>query len=147
MARFQLATVVCAVVLASCGGKVESQDDPVINDTQGGLAAPDPSGGGGGDSNAGDDDDSKADEGCKDGDRDGHKHHHKHWFRHLDKLDGTQDKQITIANLPDGLPDGLIKRLHQLDANNDGVVTKKEARHQWKAWAHRHHDHDDDGDD
>ena len=42
--------------------------------------------------------------------------------------------QITIASLPATLPARLIARLHEIDSNGDGIVTKAEA----KAWEHAH---------
>lgn len=72
---------------------------------------------------------------CKgDGDHEKHHHHRHHKFHVLDRLDGTKDHQITIASLPAELPPRLLARLHAIDANADGVVSKDEA----KAWMKAH---------
>lgn len=84
------------------------------------------------------------DKDCKDGDHDGHGHHHRHKFKVLDALDGVVDHQITIANLPADLPQHLIDKLHKIDANGDGIVTKDEVKAFRKA--HKHGDRDRDRD-
>ena len=75
---------------------------------------------------------------CNEDENEKHHHHRHHRFHVLDGLDGAQDHQITIASLPAGLPPRLIARLHEIDTNGDGVVTKAEA----KAWSRAHkHEH------
>ncbi|HEY8078895.1 MAG TPA: hypothetical protein VIF62_32410, partial [Labilithrix sp.] len=96
-----------------------------VNDvasSQGALASSDTTGDGA-DANG-----DVGDHDCQDGDKDGHAHHHRHKFAVLDALDGVKDKQITIASLPAGLPDHLIAKLHAIDANGDGIVTKPEVK-------------------
>jgi len=109
-----------------CGGQTEDDGDVVIDDNESALS---------GVENASADDE-RADDGCRDGDREGHHRHRRHWFKILDRIDGTKDKAITIAALPPGLPDRLIAKLHRIDKNDDGIVTKKEAK-RWRK--HRHH--------
>ena len=130
-------------LLAACGGAVE-ENDQVVSDAQStsaGLASPDPQGGGGDDR----DDDANDPEArhrgsrhCKDHDHEGHHHHRHHRFKVLDAMDGKRDGHITIANLPAGLPDRLITRLHEIDADGDGDVTWNEVA----AWRRAHDDDD-----
>jgi hypothetical protein len=135
-----------AFAIGGCGGKAASNDDLVVSDNQA-LASPAPSsstgGGAGGGDSADDDSADRGDDGCRDDDHDGHKNHHHHWFKVLDALDGTKDGKITIASLPAGTPDRLLARLHKLDTNNDGVVTRDEVK------GHRHHrgNHNEQGSD
>ena len=136
MALFRLSACAALVVLIGCGGKTESVDGDIVVSDDSALSGPE-----GPASSSEADDEERGDDGCKDGDHDGHKHHRHHWFKVLDRLDGQKDKAITIANLPAGMPEGLLKKLHRIDRNGDGVVTKKEAK---KAWHHKHRDHDDD---
>jgi hypothetical protein len=92
---------------------------------------------------------------CRDEDgRPKHGHRKHHLFKWLDRLDGDKDHRIVIASLPAKVPAGIIEKLHAIDADKDGVVTKKEARHRHKHGKHhqpppgeRDHDgdHDDDG--
>jgi hypothetical protein len=56
-----------------------------------------------------------------------------HLFRCLDRLDGQKDKTITIASLPARVPAGLVGKLHAIDTDHNGVVTKDEVRAAWKA--------------
>ena len=121
------AVLVAFLMVGGCGGETEDDDELVIDDTESALVE-----------NA---DDAPADDGCRDGDHDGHRRHHRHWFKILDLLDGTRDKAITLAELPDGMPDGLVKKLTRMDTNADGIVTKKEVKRALKR--HRHHDGDD----
>ena len=151
-----------ALSVAACGGQAATGDDGTeVNDatTSQAVSSPDPSGAGaaapstgGGDDSDGDkegpDDDHQGDRADKDDDRDRgddhgecnedenekHHHHRHHRFHVLDGLDGTRDHQITIASLPAALPPRLIARLHEIDTNGDGIVTKDEA----KAWSHAH---------
>ena len=149
-----------ALVVAGCGGQASTEDDGTeVNDakTSQAIVSPQPAApsGGGAAAEADDDDHERAGgEGSgheaadKDDDRDRgddhqectedetekHHHHRHHRFHVLDGLDGTRDHQITIASLPATLPPRLIARLHEIDANGDGIVTKDEA----KAWEHAH---------
>ena len=146
-----------AFSLAACGGAVAEPDANLqISDadtTSAALASPDPGNTG---EDADNDDDNDNDEGegdrdgkgdhhkgdhhkggkhrCNDRDHDQHHHHRHHKFKVLDRIDGTKDHVITIALLPAALPDRLIARLHAIDTDGDGLVTKAEA----KAWKHAH---------
>ena len=117
---------IAALSLGGCAGhdSEEVDDGLEVTDATGttasALATPDPS------------TDAKSE--CNEHDRDGHHHHRKHKFKVLDRLDGVKDHQITIAALPAGLPERLIARLHEMDADGNGAVTKDEAR----AWRHAH---------
>ena len=71
---------------------------------------------------------------CNDRDHDKHAHHRHHKFKVLDRIDGTKDHVITIASLPAALPARLIARLHAIDTDGNGLVTKDEV----KAWRHAH---------
>jgi hypothetical protein len=140
-------------VLAACGGKVDAADNEldVADDdsTSAAISSPDPGATAGGDTSeaddgdddgdrngAGDDDaDEHTDKDCKDGDSGNHHHHHHHKFKLLDRLDGAKDKVITIASLPAGLPERLIAKLHKLDKDGDGLVTRAEVK------AHKHRKH------
>jgi len=73
---------------------------------------------------------------CNDREHDQHKHHRRHKFKVLDRVDGTKDGIITIASLPAALPDRLIARLHKIDTDGNGLVTKDEV----KAWKQAHGD-------
>lgn len=126
------ALVVAFLVLGGCGGQAEEDEDLVIDESESALS--------GVESAEADDDSDRADDGCRDGDHDGHKRHRRHWFKILDLLDGTRDKAVTLAALPDGLPDRLVARLGKMDANADGIVTKKEVKRALRR--HRHHDDD-----
>ncbi|MDB4938931.1 MAG: hypothetical protein JWP87_5903, partial [Labilithrix sp.] len=80
---------------------------------------------------------------CKDHDNDGHHKHHHHKFKVLDRMDGAKDKVITIASLPPGLPDRLIAKLHEIDTDGDGLVTRAEVKahkHEKKHHKDRHED-------
>jgi len=143
--------------LAGCGGQAASEDDGTqVNDaaetkTSEAISSPQPASpsGGGSAGDPADDDHERADkdddhdrgddhEQCNEDEVGEHHHHRHHRFHVLDLLDGTHDRQITIALLPASLPARLIARLHQIDTNGDGIVTKAEA----KAWEHAHkHDH------
>lgn len=96
--------------------------------------------------------------------RGGKRHHHgrgKNKFHHLDSIDGFEDGAITLDRLPDAVPAEMLAKLHKIDVNNDGVVTKEEARNAHHAWNAKHcscdddehehehdgHGHDDDGHD
>jgi hypothetical protein len=131
-----LVTAIAMLALAACGGQAEGDDDLVIEDTESALSGVEST------NDADEDDVARGDDGCRDGDRDAHHHHRRHWFKVLDRLDGTKDKAITIASLPDGLPERLLLRLARIDANSDGVVTKKEAKRALRR--HRHRDLDRD---
>jgi hypothetical protein len=135
-----------ALTLAACGGEVTDPDANLqISDadtTSAALGSPDPGNTG---EDADDDDDSNDPDGkgdhhkggkarCNDRDHDQHHHHRHHKFKVLDRIDGTKDHVITIASLPAALPDRLIARLHAIDTDGDGLVTKPEA----KAWSHAH---------
>lgn len=138
-----------AVLAAGCGGAVE-ENDQVVSDAQStsaGLASPDPQGGGGAGTAGDDDRDDDANDPdarrmgsrhCNDHDRDGHRHHRHHKFKVLDAMDGKRDGHITIADLPAGLPDRLITRLHEIDTDGDGEVTWNEVA----AWRRAHDDDD-----
>jgi hypothetical protein len=137
--------------VGGCAGHTDTEvdDGTEVSDakmTSSAISSPDPAAPSGGSGTSGepgeradhdDDHDHGDDHGeCKgDGDHEKHHHHRHHRFHVLDALDGTKDNQITIASLPAGLPPRLIARLHEIDANGDGIVTKDEA----KAWfkAHR----------
>ena len=151
-------------VAACGGQTTTGDDGTEVNDAQIGQAvsSPDPSGPSAGASSAGATGDDGPGDGEMDGDKDGqkgdhadkdddrdrgddhgecnedenekHHHHRHHRFHVLDGLDGTRDHQITIASLPAALPPRLIARLHEIDTNGDGIVTKDEA----KAWSHAH---------
>ena len=69
----------------------------------------------------------------KKGDRDGHRKHTRKLFKLLDRLDGDKDGRIVIASLPAKAPPRLIAKLHEIDADGDGAVTKEEARAKCKA--------------
>ena len=120
---------VAAVVLAACGGHVAADGELAVSDndtTSSAISSPDP--GETGDGNDGDDADEKTDEDCNDRDREKHDHHHHHKFKVLDRMDGARDKVITIASLPAGLPERLFAKLHKLDTNGDGLVTRDEVK-------------------
>ncbi len=139
-----------ALSLAACGGEAADPDANLqVSDadtTSAALASPDPGAPAtGGDTSDGeDDDDQQADndgdhhkggkDHCNDHDHEQHKHHRHHKFKVLDRIDGTKDHVITIATLPAALPDRLIARLHKIDTNSDGLVTKDEV----KAWKRAH---------
>lgn len=133
-----------SLVVSGCAGSVQApaDDGAVIDETDStsaALSAVDPSNPSTEPGDDTGDDETKADPRCDDKDAANHKNHRKHKFKNLDALDGTKDHQITIASLPAGLPDKLIAKLHKLDVDGDGIVTKAEA----KAWfKKRHHDHD-----
>lgn len=153
--------VFAALVVAGCGGQAATEDDgtevndartrqaissPQPSDTSDTSTPPGPSAGDDGarDDGAGDDHeradkDDDRDRGddhadCNEDETEKHHHHRHHRFHVLDTLDGTRDRQITIASLPASLPARLIARLHEIDTNGDGIVTKDEA----KAWEHAH---------
>jgi hypothetical protein len=70
-------------------------------------------------------------------------HHHRHrlaklLFKLLDRLDGTKDKEIVLASLPAKVPAKLLEKLHAIDTNGDGIVTKAEAKAAWKAHDKKH---------
>jgi hypothetical protein len=147
-----------AIALASlgaCGGAVDKSldEDLVINEQNAALTSGDaPSAPDADPERKGDED-----RDCRDGDRHQHKHHFQHKLKVLDGLDGVRDNAITIAALPPGLPKRLIDKLHEIDANHDGVVTRDEVkaalhdfgRHEGKHDKHGHGhdgDHDDDRD-
>jgi hypothetical protein len=140
-----------ALSLGACGGAT-AEDTTEVNDSslsQAATSATPPAPGAAGDNGERADRDDDRDRGddsgeCNDHDGEGHHHHRHHRFHVLDRLDGKQDDQITIASLPPSLPPRLIARLHEIDTNGDGIVTKAEA----KAWAkaHDHHPGDRDGD-
>jgi hypothetical protein len=128
-----------SVGLGGCAGQIEEDDDHEITDldsTTEGLT-PDPAGGDQDDqtSDGHADPSEHGDKACDDRDGDHRKHHnHRHHkFKVLDRLDGTHDNAITIASLPAGLPDRLLAKLAKIDKDDDGIVTKAEA----KAWMHR----------
>ena len=150
--RFAAVTIAAlgAASLGGCGGAV-AQDDAAleIDDSHQALTAgPDPGA-------PGDDADDGEKSDCNEHDRGGHKNHHKHKFKVLDALDGAKDHVIVIASLPAGLPDRLIAKLHTIDSNGDGSVTKDELKaslkrhkHKWHRsdWRDGEHDGDDDRD-
>jgi hypothetical protein len=125
---------VIALSLGACGGA--TGDDPEVNDANMAQAVTDPATSTDADAGANDDDQDRGDDkaACSEHDGGHHHHHRHHRFHILDGLDGTEDDQITIASLPPSLPPRLIARLHQIDSNSDGIVTKDEA----KAWAKAH---------
>jgi hypothetical protein len=125
---------VAAVLLAGCGGQVaeDGELDVADGETSSAISSPDPGAAAAGDTGDGDDADEPTDKDCNDRDHEKHHKHHHHKFKVLDRLDGTKDRVITIASLPAGLPDRLIAKLHKLDANGDGLVTRAEVK------AHRH---------
>lgn len=153
-----------ALSLAACGGATADPDANLqVSDadtTSAALASPDPAGAGatGGEASDGEDDDGEHQDGehddgdhedsdgakgdhhkggkdhCNDREHDQHKHHRHHKFKVLDRIDGTKDHVITIASLPAALPDRLIARLHAIDTDGNGLVTKDEA----KAWKRAH---------
>jgi hypothetical protein len=137
----KLLCLAAAIVFVGCAGH-SGNDDLEVNDvgaTQDALATPGPSTS---DDTTGDgeqeDGAEVGDKDCRHGDKDGHAHHHRHKFSVLDALDGTVDHQITIADLPPGLPDHLIAKLHKIDTDGDGIVTKAEVKAFKKQ--RRHHD-------
>jgi hypothetical protein len=115
-----------AFSLAGCAGHADNElddDDLEIAETDStsdALTSPDPTAGG--------DDDRGEKSACRDGDDHKRKHHLRHKFKVLDRLDGARDKQITIASLPEGLSDRLIAKLHSLDTDSDGDVTRDELK-------------------
>ena len=113
-----------------CAGEIEDDEDVVISESEFALET-DTDTDVADDERAADD----ADHDCRDGDHDGHKRHRRHWFKVLDLLDGQKDKTITVASLPPGLPDRLIAKLGRIDKNDDGLVTKREAK---RFRRHRH---------
>ena len=144
MTKLVLAVAAVATALVGCSGASGNEDLQVndVGQAQGALAAPAPSGG----DTTGDGADANGEVGdhdCQEGDKDGHDRHHRHKFSALDALDGVKDHQITIANLPPGLPDRLLAKLHAIDTNGDGIVTKAEVKAFRKA--HHHGDHDRQG--
>ncbi len=54
--------------------------------------------------------------------------HKKHKWKLLDRLDGTKDRVITLATLPQPLPAKLLARLAEIDTNDDGLVTRDEVK-------------------
>ncbi len=148
LSRFGLVAAL-STALAACGGQAASEDDGTqVNDakTSEALSSPQPaspSGATDATGDAADEDHERADkdddhdrgddhEQCNEDEVGEHHHHRHHRFHVLDALDGTRDHQITIASLPATLPARLIARLHEIDTNGDGIVTKDEA----KAWEH-----------
>jgi hypothetical protein len=123
--------VACSVLVfaaPSMGGcsSHDDDDDIEVSDapttTSSALVSPDPS------------DDPGAKGTCSEHDHEGHHHHRNHKFKVLDRADGAKDHVITIASLPSDLPDRLITRLHEIDTDGDGAVTK----HEVHAWRHAH---------
>src|SRR5689334_13486913 len=110
--------------LGGCAADVDDDDDGMVVDeadeTSSALTSPEP------ETSA----DSDAD--CNDSDARDHKKHRKHKFKILDRLDGTKDRSIVIASLPEGLPEKLIAKLNKIDTDHDGIVTKAEAKVWWK---------------
>jgi hypothetical protein len=139
----RLLTVAFALTFAAgCGGASGNQDLEVNDTGSTGAALQGPS-----DDTTGNSGSDVGDKDCKDGDHDGHARHHRHKFSVLDAMDGVKDGQITIANLPPGLPQRLIDKLHQIDTDGDGIVTKAEVKAFRKAHHHEHGgDHDGDHD-
>lgn len=143
MTSKSLRVAALAAVAIACGGKAESstpEGDYQIDETGSALV-----------SDSTTDADTNDDGSCKDGDHD-HKGHGKHRFKVLDRLDGVRDHQITLAALPANVSARLLEKLHALDANGDGVVTKDELKaRRDKDHEHgkkkKHGHHDDDGDD
>lgn len=142
-----LVLVAFAAAAVACGGKADTNEsadgDFQIDEAGSSLVSDAP------------DDDGASDgaDGCQKGDHD-HKGHRKHRFKALDLLDGVRDRQITLAALPADLSPHLLEKLHALDANTDGVVTKDEMKarrdHDHERHGKKHHegkDHDDDRDD
>lgn len=153
-----------ALSLAACGGATADPDANLqVSDadtTSAALASPDPGAAAatGGETSDGEDDDGEHQDGdrqdgdhedgdgakgdhhkggkdrCNDRDHDKHAHHRHHKFKVLDRIDGTKDHVITIASLPAALPARLIARLHAIDTDGNGLVTKDEV----KAWRHAH---------
>lgn len=108
-----------------------------IDDTATELAAePEPDDGAAGDNDGDADDDHDKRDGRRKHER---KHRHHHLFKKLDRLDGTKDHQITIAALPPRVPAKLVDKLHEIDANADGVVTREESHDYCKTHGHRFH--------
>lgn len=133
-----------AVNLGGCAGEIDEDDSALeIDDTESTDSALSAGPNAGDDSDSddaktGEPDGNKADKGeCNDGDRGGHKHHHKHKFKILDALDGAKDHTIVIAALPPGLPDRLIAKLHEIDTNDDGSVSKDELKAALKRHKHK----------
>ena len=125
---------VAALVLAACGAPASDEHELDVDDTDAtssALGSPDP-GDGGEIGHAGDTDDQDGDEptdrDCTDREREKHHGHHHHKFKVLDRLDGAKDKIITIASLPPGLSERLIAKLHELDSDRDGLVTRAEVK-------------------
>lgn len=151
LTRFAVLTIAAAALsLGGCAGEDDDDDADALEVDETDSADSALSAG----PNAGDDSDgaktggpdgNKADKGeCRDDDHGGHKHHHKHKFKVLDRLDGAKDHTIVIAALPAGLPDRLIAKLHKIDADGDGAVSKDELKAALKR--HKHKEKDRDGD-
>jgi len=126
LSRLSLA-VALAVSLGGCAADVDGDDDDGIvidetDETSAALTSPDPSSG------------ADSDGECTDADKDAqdHKKHRKHKFKMLDRLDGAKDRSVVIASLPAGLSEKLIAKLNKIDTDQDGVVTKAEAKVWWK---------------
>ena len=128
-----------AVSMGGCAGEVADDDASSaleVDDTDttsAALASPDPGaavdGRDGHDDKDGRDAKDGKDRGeCNDHGVDGHKHHRRHKFKHLDRLDGVKDGTIVIASLPPGLPERLIAKLHKIDIDGNGEVSKAEVK-------------------
>ena len=130
--KLTLGAMVClaavALGLGGCTGEVAEDGDHDVTEVDSTSAAlsssPQPATGEAGDQES-------ADKECDSKDGDHHKHR-RHKFKALDRLDGAEDGAITLASLPAGLPDRLSAKLHKIDTDQDGIVTKAEA----KAWMH-----------
>jgi hypothetical protein len=150
-----------ALSVAACAGQVDPNADLLVSDadtSSSALASPDPGAAGAPGApgaSDGEDDDGDHDDGDHHGGKGGkgdhpkgpkdhcngqehgeHAHHRHHKFKVLDGIDGTKDHVITIAALPAALPPRLIARLHAIDTDGDGLVTKDEV----KAWKQAHGD-------
>jgi hypothetical protein len=143
-----------AIALGGCAGKVADEHQITEVDSSGAaLTSPAPADPAGGGSTTGEGEDGEADDDGQqgghgdhecDGEERGHGKHHghrRHKFKALDALDGNDDGAITIASLPADLPERLLAKLHSIDADGDGVVTKVEAKAALRGKKHRRKGH------
>lgn len=140
LSRVRLVSVGVLLTLAvGCAGASTANDDLEIDDlgsSESSLASPDPTGNDTTGEDGAETGGEVGDEDCNDGDHRGHGKHHRHKFSALDKLDGTRDRNITIASLPAGLPERIFAKLAKIDADHDGIVTKAEVKAFRKARKH-----------
>jgi hypothetical protein len=131
-------------LIAACSGAttsdVEGDLPEDFDDSAAALAVePEP------DDSLSDDDDDRDDNGDHHKDKDKEKregkhkkkHRHHHLFKKLDRLDGDKNGAIVIASLPARVPPRVLEKLHEIDTNDDGIVTRAESHEHCFA---KHHD-------